>query len=200
MTRRLEKPYGPVLSRLMQAYGVTSLGELARLCGAPENTVRNWHKRDSVPLARIRQAVADTGKAFEWFMTSGSSSLFLAPEAKELAKCAAGDAFGQGHKVTENTRELHPSPSAGSGNRRANQTDVQQNVPEQGGAKSLDAALLAGVLAAVLAELDARGLRLTSGKLAELVSLIYEDVSAVAPAERMGQTQRTASRYLRLVA
>lgn len=201
MARTLEKPYGQVIARLMEAYGANSLGELARLCGAPENTVRNWHKRDSVPLVRVRQAAADTARPFEWFISGYSKPLFLRGEANELAKCDAADAFGQGQKVTKTERSVDLSPRASPAQAGAPETKLQQNVVRYDAAK-VDPGLLSGVLAAVLEELRARGLELPTEKLAELVALVYEDLSGpqADDADQPNQAQRTAKRYLRLVA
>ncbi|MBX3589060.1 MAG: helix-turn-helix domain-containing protein [Ramlibacter sp.] len=193
----------------MDAYGTRTLKELADKVEAPENTVRNWHKRDSVPLERLRAASAATGLPFEWLAEGKKSHIFLNQMAKELAKSAAGDASGQAQKVTGKGGDMHSSPTAEHSYKRAGGATLQQNVARDEGPdlyagvnrpSGVDANLLAGVLGAVLAELGARGLQLKAPKLAELVALIYEDTVGVNDRDRAEQVRRISHRYLRLVA
>lgn len=66
MGRNLGKPLGETLERLMAAYGVSDLKALAKALGANEGTVRNWHKRGSVPLSWLIVAADRTGYDLDW--------------------------------------------------------------------------------------------------------------------------------------
>lgn len=208
MPRNLEKPIGKPLARLMLAYGATTLGELAVACGAPENTVRNWHKRDTVPLTRIRQAAEQTGRPFEWFVQNDLGPVFLPDEANKLAKSATGDAFGQEEYVTKNNGNPHPSPSRSVPKVLGLSPNVKQSVaigdahelPGGAPGKSVNSVLLSAVLGAVMAELARQGLQLPPAKLAELTALLYEDAAGSNATDKAGQMQHAARRYLRLVA
>jgi hypothetical protein len=68
MGRTMENPYEPHLQRVMQAWGVNNLPQLAVAIGIGENTVRNWHKRKRVPLEVIRQAANHSKRPIEWFL------------------------------------------------------------------------------------------------------------------------------------
>lgn len=125
----------------------------------------------------------------------------LTSRGKQDSLSGGGDAFGQGQKVTETAQPVDLSPRAGVAHTSAERAELQQNVVRYVAAK-IDPGLLSGVLAAVLEELRARGLELPTEKLAELVALVYEDLSEsqADDASRPDQAQRTAKRYLRLVA
>ncbi len=68
MGRAMERPYEPQLQRVMQAWGVQNLPQLAVAMGVDENTVRNWHKRKRVPLEVIHQAANHSKRPIEWFL------------------------------------------------------------------------------------------------------------------------------------
>jgi hypothetical protein len=93
----------------MQAYGVDTFPALAEKIETPENTVRNWHKRGAVPLARIRFIANQTGRPIEWFLDGGATSIFLGEKANELAKYVASDAFAGGPKYPS----APPAPDLG---------------------------------------------------------------------------------------
>ena len=217
MARTLEKPYGAVLARVMQAYGVSTLGELARRYQIPENTVRNWHKRDNVPLNRIEEAAAASGKPFEWFTKGGSTRFFLPSKANELAKSAtadallanksaygaATDAFGQGSEVTKKDNLFAKSASADAYGVYPPRENLQHGVAAMEsrpayGPRAWDAELMRTVLRVVTEQLRSKGLELPADKLAELVVLIYEHVADEAVP--IDQVEGTTQRYLRLVA
>lgn len=83
MARTMENPYHFTLLRVMEALGVGTLGELATKLGAQENTVRNWHKRNSVPHEWVRTIAKSTGRTIEWFEEEDAQKN-LAPQVNKL--------------------------------------------------------------------------------------------------------------------
>jgi Peptidase S24-like/Bacteriophage CI repressor helix-turn-helix domain len=86
MGRTMENPYEPQLQRVMYAWGVNNLPQLAVAIGIGENTVRNWHKRKRVPLEVIRQAANHSKRPIEWFLDDQKN---LDQEANYSAKSPA---------------------------------------------------------------------------------------------------------------
>jgi hypothetical protein len=73
MGRIRQKPFHPVLQRVLQALGIDSaeapgreFAELALALGKSEGVVRNWHKRDAIPLRELIVVAKRTGKRLEW--------------------------------------------------------------------------------------------------------------------------------------
>lgn len=87
MARNMENPYHITLQRVMLAMSASNLGELAIKLDAPENTVRNWHKRNSVPFEWIKQVAKSSGRTIEWFTEEGEKN--LSQQVKELTKLHA---------------------------------------------------------------------------------------------------------------
>lgn len=67
MGRNRTTKFGPVLRNVMQVCGVSDLGGLAEALGVPEGTVRNWHKRNSVPSAWLLRIAKERGVSAEAF-------------------------------------------------------------------------------------------------------------------------------------
>ncbi len=162
------------LARLMEAYGVKRLDELATAMDLPYGTVRNWHTRESVPERYLLRAASEKNRPKEWFTAPSHEALSFAPTHIQVNKNVTGDAF---------------APYA---------------VPAEPAAKGGPGApsLLSLVVARVVAGLQARGLQLPPDKLGELVSLIYEHVQREEPGETQASDniEATTQRYLRLVA
>ncbi|MBI5334717.1 MAG: LexA family transcriptional regulator [Burkholderiales bacterium] len=73
MGRKLGKPLNLTLERMMEALGARDLKALSVSLGADESTVRNWHKRESVPFGWVQRVSAMTDHPLEWFFESHSS-------------------------------------------------------------------------------------------------------------------------------
>jgi Peptidase S24-like/Bacteriophage CI repressor helix-turn-helix domain len=95
----MENPYEPQLKRVMWAYGVDNLPQLAVAIGIGENTVRNWHKRKKVPLEVIRQAANHSKRPIEWFLTDQKN---LPEKANYSAKYPAPGDLANLHQVSDN--------------------------------------------------------------------------------------------------
>lgn len=57
-----------ILSRMRQAYDVTSNVDLAERIKTPKSTVSNWVSRDSVPFRYIMLCSQDTGADLDWLL------------------------------------------------------------------------------------------------------------------------------------
>jgi phage repressor protein C with HTH and peptisase S24 domain len=87
MGRNLGKLPMPGLSRLMEAYGVSGLSELAIAIGTADTTVRNWHARNTVPIEWYEKAAVERGVTLDWLI-KGKEPIFLANSPLQVKKSA----------------------------------------------------------------------------------------------------------------
>ncbi len=67
-TKQIRKPQAKTLDRLLVAYSVFDLAQLAQKIGVPLNTVKSWSRRDSVPLNYMIDAARDTGASLDYLI------------------------------------------------------------------------------------------------------------------------------------
>jgi phage repressor protein C with HTH and peptisase S24 domain len=109
MGRNLGKLPMPGLARLMQAYGVSGLSDLAAAIGTAETTVRNWHARNAVPIEWYEKAASERGVTLDWLI-KGGEPIFLAETPLQVKKnTAAPNLRGNQQQAESELREL-PAP------------------------------------------------------------------------------------------
>lgn len=64
--RRRPATWPDDLLRVLDAYGVEGLADLARAMRVGASTVKNWAQRGAVPSEALKQASEDTGRSLDW--------------------------------------------------------------------------------------------------------------------------------------
>lgn len=63
----------PIVDRMLQAYGVKSVTDLAAAMGRSPTTAKNWRSRASVPLEHLVQTTRQTGRSLDWLVLGGAT-------------------------------------------------------------------------------------------------------------------------------
>lgn len=96
----------PGLARLMEAYGVSGLSELATAIGTADTTVRNWHARNNVPTEWYEKAASERGVTLDWLI-KGKEPIFLTDPALQVKKSPAAQHLPEGKQVAKNPTAQH---------------------------------------------------------------------------------------------
>jgi hypothetical protein len=87
-----------VVDRLLEAYGVETLAQLAESVGEKPSTVKNWRYRGAVPKAALIKATKDTQRSLDWLLTGAEPALSFGRISRNLEKNAPSAHLPAAHK------------------------------------------------------------------------------------------------------
>lgn len=88
--KTLAREWPQEVQRMLEAYQVETLVDLARAMGLSKSAVTNWTQRGHVPGDMLKQAAKDTGRSLDWL--SFGNPPFGVPKESELSDKASAPA------------------------------------------------------------------------------------------------------------